>query len=123
MSYELTMTQEDDYLHVEAVGTRTFESVVAITLEIAQVCIRENTTHVLVDVRGLEGRLGTLEAFEIPTDVFAEVKDRSMIYKCAVVDLEEFEESYRFFEDVAVNRAYNLRIFSQTRDAVTWLAE
>ncbi len=44
-----------------------------------------------------------------------------MITHNAIVDLKEFEHSYIFFENVAVNRGFTLRIFSDTEKAVEWL--
>ena len=40
---------------------------------------------------------------------------------CAIIDLKEFDYSYRFFENVARNRGYELRIFSDTDEAIAWL--
>jgi hypothetical protein len=69
----------------------------------------------------MQGRLEILDAFEIVDQYFSEMRDRSVITQAALVDLTEFEHNYRFFEDVAVNRNFNLRIFSDPDKALEWL--
>ena len=49
------------------------------------------------------------------------MRDRSLITRTAIVDLKEFEDSYRFFEDVAVNRGFSVHIFSDPDEAFEWL--
>jgi hypothetical protein len=121
MSYELTTTKEGNLLHVKALGTRTFENVVSIIKDILQTCAEQGTHKVLVDVRALEGRLSIADAFEIPTSIFPQMRDRTILQKGAIVDLKEFEKGYKFFENVAVNRGFNIRIFPDIDEAIAWL--
>lgn len=121
MAYQLLMEKHADVLHVKSVGIRTIETVLAMSGDIMHACAQQGTVKVLVDVRALEGRLPTIDAYQVPNSLFSEIRDREIIQKCAIVDLKEFENSYRFFENVAVNRGYNLRIFSDVNDAIKWL--
>ena len=38
-----------------------------------------------------------------------------------IVDLKEFQSSYEFFETVARNRGFDLRILSDVDEALEWL--
>jgi len=121
MSYDLTIEKKDDVLWSTATGTRSLETVLAMSKDILAACTEKKVAKVLIDVRKLEGRLGTIEAYEIVNRHFPKIQDRSVITHCAIVDLKEFEHSYRFFEDVAVNRGFTLRIFSEPDEALEWL--
>jgi hypothetical protein len=123
MSYELTIKKREDVLWVKATGTRSLQTVLAMSEDIFTACIEQNTTKVLVDVRALEGRLETMEAYQIPDKHFPKMRDRSVITRAAIVDLEEFRNIYKFFENVAVNRGFALRVFSDLDEALEWLNE
>jgi hypothetical protein len=121
MPYDLILEKKGNVLWGTATGTRSLETVVAIAKQILAGCVKEKVTKVLIDVRALEGRLRTMEAYEIVDQFFPEIRDRSVITRSAVVDLKEFESSYRFFENLAANRSFTLRIFSDPNEAVEWL--
>jgi len=123
MSYALTIEKKDDVLWVTATGTRSMEAVLAMSKDILAACVEKRVKKVLTDVRGLEGRLSTFEAYEIPDKHYPQMQDRSVITHNAVVDLEEFEDSYRFYENVALNRGFNVRVFSDPNKAMAWLKE
>jgi hypothetical protein len=121
MAYDLRIEVEGDVLWVTATGTRSLQTVLAMSQDIFAACVEKHLKKVLIDVLGLEGRLTTMEAYEVAGKHFWKIRDRSVITHCAIVDLKEFEESYRFFENVAANRGYLLRIFSDTDEAIAWL--
>ena len=121
MPYDLIIEKKGDVLWGTATGTRSLETVVAIAKQILAGCVNEKLMKVLIDVRALEGRLRTMEAYEMVDQFFPEIRDRSVITRSAVVDLKEFESSYRFFENLAANRSFTLRIFSDPNEAVEWL--
>lgn len=121
MAYDLTIEKKDDVLWVKATGTRSIETVLAVSKDVLAACVEKRVKKVLIDVRGMEGRLSTMDAFEITDQRFPKMRDRSVITHNAIVDLKEFEDSYRFFENLAVNRGFTLRIFSAPEDAAEWL--
>ena len=108
---------------VTATGTRSLETVLAMSKDILKVCVEKRVKKVLMDVRAMEGRLSTLDAYEIPDKHFPKMRDRSVITHLAIIDLKEYEGSYRFFETVAVNRGFMVRIFSDVDKALEWLRE
>lgn len=121
MPYDLTIEKKGDFLWVTATGTRSLETVLAMSKDIFAACAKNKVSKVLIDVRPLEGRLKTMEAYEVSDQHFPKIQDRRVITRAALVDLGEFDHSYRFFENVAVNRGFILRIFSDPDKAVDWL--
>jgi hypothetical protein len=109
-------------LYVEAVGTRTRETVVAMAKEILAASQKHATPKVLVNVQKLAGRLDTLDAYEIPATQFAGLGQVGIVTQAAIVDLKEYEKSFKFFETVAINRGFNIRIFGDVDEARAWLA-
>lgn len=123
MSYDLKFEKKDNLLWVTATGDRSLQAVVEMTKDILAACADSQIKKVLLDVCSLKGRLSTLEAYEIPTKHFSVMRDRSVITHIAIVDLKQYEESNKFFENVAVNRGFMLRIFSDSAEALDWLKE
>lgn len=121
MSYHLRIEKKGDVLWVTATGARSLETVLAMARDILAACAENKVAKVLTDVRALEGRLASMESYEVVTQHFPEIRDRHVITHNAIVDLKEFAGSYRFFEDLAANRGYALRIFSNPDAAIEWL--
>ena len=84
-------------------------------------CVENKVTLALLDVRLLEGLLKTTEAYDLPDKYFPKMSAFSVITRFVIVDRKESRENDRFFENVAVNRGFNLRIFSDSDKAVEWL--
>ena len=122
MSCEMDMDKEHDFLHVRVRGVRTGETVSAMARDILDACVENRCTKVLVDVRALKGWLSTIEAYDVPSTDFPDLRGRGL-QKAAIVDRERPGETYRFFETVARNRGFNVRIFEDTDRAVEWLRE
>ena len=123
MSYELNIRKKPDFLHVRVTGVRTRAAVVAMAKDILGACVQHQPPKVLVDVRELKGRGGTLDAYEVPSVEFPKLKRPGLLKKAVIVDVEEFKDSFRFFETVARNRGFNLRIFGDMHRAIEWLRE
>jgi len=121
MAYDLEIEAKDGILLVKATGTRSYQTILSISQDVLKACLEKKLKKVLIDVLDLEGRLGTLEAFEITDKYFPKIRNRSVITHCALVDLKEFEPKYKFFENLAVNRGFLLRIFSDRDQAMAWL--
>lgn len=121
MAYELTTERQDDYLHATASGTRSFEAVLAIVRDILSACVKEKVSMLLVDLRGLKGHFETLDAYTIPDQYFPKYQYRNVVTRCAIIDRKEYENRVKFFENVAVNRGFFLRFFTDPESAVEWL--
>lgn len=123
MSYSLAVEKKGDILWVTATGTRSREGVLAMTKEILMALTANQVTKVLIDVRALAGRLGTLDSYDVVDKHFPAWRDRRVITCCSIVDLKEYESGYKFFENLAANRGFALRIFSDTGKAFAWLQQ
>lgn len=121
MSYNLTIEKKGDVLWVTATGMRSLETVISMSKDIMAACAEQKVRRVLIDVRELKERMKMGEIYEISDKYFPKIRDRSVITHSAIVDLKEFEHEYKFFETVAMNRGFNLRLFSDPDEAVEWL--
>src|SRR4030042_3858297 len=122
VSFKLTMEKQEDILHIKAEGERTFKTLMKITEQIMEACRQNNTCRVVVDVRAMGGKLNTWETFKLVTSCFSRVRNWHVLRKAAIVDREDARTRYRFFETVADNRGYNIRVFEDTAEALKWLA-
>jgi hypothetical protein len=120
MTYQLTVRQQAGYLHAIVTGANTRENVTRYMAEVIRECTLRQTFRVLVEER-LEGpRLGTLEVFEM----VAEGSSRFLrtLKAMAYVDVNAPSgEMMRFAENVAVNRAFPVKVFATVEAAEKWL--
>ena len=120
--FKLTMEKQQYVMHIKAEGQRSYKTLVKMSEQIMEAC-RQNDTHLaLVDVRAMGGKLTIWESFRLVTSCFARLRDRRVLKQAAIVDREDARPRYKFLEIVAYNRGYNLRIFEDTAEALSWLA-
>jgi len=119
MSYELKIDIKEDVLWVTAIGTRSLKTVLAMSNNILAACRKHKITRVLVDVRELEGKLPRMETYDLPDKHFPKMQFRGVVTTIAVVNREEFNTG--FFENVAVNRGFNIHTFSDPEEALKWV--
>ena len=124
MSYDLTIDRRGDVLCATATGTRSIETVLAITEEVRAACLEHGVKKVLTDVRGLQGQLSASDTFQLPDQHFRKMRSGTpAITRGAVVDTELSRDRHGFFENVCVNRGFNVRVFSDPVEAMTWLED
>ena len=119
-NYSLSMKVKSNHLSVYARGIRTRATVYAITMEVFEKARAEEQSRVLIDVKNLEGALGVLDSFFLVTEVFQKIRGKA-IRQAAIVDEHQSYLRGRFLETVAVNRGFNLKIFSNHEDAEAWI--
>jgi hypothetical protein len=88
-----------------------------IARDIAREAGRETCNRVLIDVRGVADRLGSLGALAMASGEPGRVAG----FRVAVVDAVENDPYYALHEMAARARGYVLRCFSSAADAVRWL--
>lgn len=123
MPYETTTEVLEDYVRAEISGDRIpgreVDDAIQSGREMSAVC-RDNSATKLLVIFKMTGRLGPTESYEIysnPGD-FGWSRD----VKVAVVDENpESQKDSAFSETVAVNRAYDMRVFSNEIEAKDWL--
>jgi hypothetical protein len=119
--FGLIIELKDDHLAARASGERTRNSVSTMTLQIFEAAVANQYSKVLVDVRGLKGRLSTLDSYLVVTEVFQKLRGRGLL-RAAVLDSKDPGLRVRFIETVALNRGFNFRVFSSRKEALAWLA-
>ena len=120
MSYELTIEPKPGYLHVIVTGENTRENVVRYMEEVLRECTLRQCFRVLIEER-LEGpRLGTLDVFEMVST--GSTRYLRTLKAMAYVDVNaRDQEMMQFAENVAVNRAFPVRVFPTVVAAERWL--
>ena len=120
MSYELTIEPKPGYLHVIVTGENTRENVVRYMEEVLRECTLRQCFRVLIEER-LEGpRLGTLDVFEMVST--GSTRYLRTLKAMAYVDVQAHnQEMMQFAENVAVNRAFPVRVFPTVLSAERWL--
>ena len=75
----------------------------------------------LVDDREMVPDLSTLELYQLP-DVLERMgfgrRDRAAVLYC---ETSPRAEDFRFFEDTALNRGFDIRLFTEMDKALDWL--
>jgi hypothetical protein len=120
MSIALNTRKESDYLYVEATGTRTPESVLAVASACAVACKEHGCDRLLLDTRRMTGALTTVDTYEVAGKRLP-LLGRGLSLRVAILVARENKARIQLFEDVAVNMGINLRIFSNVNAALRWL--
>jgi hypothetical protein len=118
MSYTLTISQEDDYLHAIVTGANTKENVMSYLQTLQRECLVRNCFRVLIEER-LEGpRLRTMDVYQIASEGG---RPRMTVREIAYVDMNAEGDLMKFAETVAANRGLPVRVFQSVDEARTWL--
>ena len=119
MTYKLTITQKPTYLHIVVTGQNSKKTILQYFDEIHRECTARGCFRILIEER-LEGpRLGVIDVFQIVSDESS--KDRGFFKAIAYIDINAESDLMEFAEDVAVNRALPVVVFSTVADAEKWL--
>ena len=118
--YKLAIETKGNYVSVRADGARNRATVTAMTMEIFDAALTNHMSKVLVDVRGLKGRLGIMDSYVIVTETFQKLRGKGL-QKAAIVDERVPWLRDWFLETVARNRQFNFRVFTSTEKALEWL--
>jgi hypothetical protein len=120
VSYELTVEAKPGYLHIIVSGDNTRENVTGYMEEVVRECTVRQCFRVLVEER-LEGpRLGTLDLFEMVAS--GSTRFLRTLKAMAYVDVNaRNQEMMQFAENVAVNRAFPVKVFPTVVAAERWL--
>jgi len=120
VGYQLTIEAKPGYLHIIVTGDNTRENVMGYMEEVVRECTLRQCFRVLLEER-LEGpRLGTLDVFEMVSA--GSTRFLRTLKAMAYVDINaRNQEMMQFAENVAVNRAFPVRVFPTVVAAERWL--
>lgn len=117
--YELTVEVRPDYLHASVTGDRTADNALRFLKDAYAACVENGKSKLLLEMRLTGSRLGTLGIYRVISDRSA---DGARLRRIAYVeDPLDYVEEARFAETVAVNRAVNVRLFTDVSEAARWL--
>lgn len=114
--YKISSSPNDDFLEIILTGDITKNAVEKLAIETAAIVIEDGSKNVLVDVRGLKGRLGVFETYSIVRNPYEKPK-----VNCAVVDLPENLDFIKFLETTSINAGLLLKTFIDIDAAKAWL--
>lgn len=123
MAYDYKIEDRQQYIWVEISGVRTpgkeLEDIAPIWAEAIRTC-REKKTNKLLAILKLRGKMSIIASYNVVK--FADRIGWSRDLRVALVDLgEEPDRNNLFTETVAVNRGYQLKVFRDDQDGLTWL--
>jgi hypothetical protein len=117
MGYRIHYAVREGMLQAAVSGKAGGLQVERIAQDISAEAGRETVNRVLIDVRGLSDRLGSLGALAMVRCEPARING----YRVAVVDAAENDAYYALHEMAARARGYMLRCFSSVAEAANWL--
>lgn len=120
MSYHMSIEAKPGYLHFIVSGDNTRENVVRYMEEVVRECTLRQCFRALIEERLQGPRLGTLDVFEMVSA--GSNRFLRTLRAMAYVDINaRSQEMMQFAENVAVNRAFPVRVFPTVTAAERWL--
>jgi len=117
MGCRINYAVRDGMLRAEISGRSSGHDAAWIARNIVEQADQQTVNRVLIDVRRLHDRLGTLGTLAMAAGNPGEVSG----YRVAVVDVLEYDRYYAWHEAAARLRGYMLRCFTSAAEAVSWL--
>ena len=114
MGYRIDYAVRDGMLKAVVSGKSSLDHAASIARDIAEQASREAVKHLLIDVRSLFGRVGTL-------NTLLEPRGGMQGYRVAVLDVSDNDPYYVFSENAARLRGRELRYFYDAAAALRWL--
>ncbi len=114
MGYRIDYAQQEGTLRAVVSGRSSLAQAKRIARDIAEYAATQAARQVLIDVRRLIGRVGTLGVLVLPATGVPECS-------VGVLDVRENDPHYVFSEDAARKRGAQLRLFYDPADAARWL--
>ncbi len=121
MEFQLELVEKNDFVVAVLGGVRTPDTLMAAAAKTTAYCREHGYSHLLIDLRNMHGGLDTVETFEVAGHAIPTQTDARGLVCSAILDLTENIERIRFFETVAVNRGFNVKVFDDEDQAVQWL--
>ena len=125
MPYEIQIQVHESYLRAEISGARTPGQEVHDAMHTGRQisdAVRHSGVSKVLAIFKMTGRLPAVESYEIYSNPQEFGWSREV--KVALVDMNpESKDDSLFSETVAVNRAYDMSVFDNERDALEWLLD
>ena len=120
MTFNVSYDQANKWLICSFTGTLDSKSAQVFAEAVADTASKHDCKCLLNDLRQAELDMSTVEIYHIPGMLDTTGIDLS--WKRAIVAAGDLKD-YRFFETVARNRGYRVRVFTDQDQAMYWLRE
>ncbi len=120
MPCESKVDHKRELVHSTLSGKAEIDVLKQFTTDAARLADRHGYTRLLFDIRRLKTRPTTVQIFDLATA--AEKRGLTRQHRRATVYAgEEQGRDLRFFQDVSVNRGYDVASFTDIGPAIEWL--
>jgi hypothetical protein len=119
MSYQLTIIENAGYLHFTVTGENTRENVARYMEQVMQECRARDCRRVLIEERLQGPRLAMIDVFSLAAT--GSMRHAGALMSMAYVDVHASGDNMHFAENVAVSRAFPVRVFATVAAARQWL--
>lgn len=116
MAWRIETDPQPGYLVIRILGNADARVARDVMAGVFREVAAHNSSKLLVDIRGIDGRPGILETFNL---VSSHPSMQSV--RAAFVDRPENSSWFEFYETVSVNRGYYNKVFTDMEKAVEWL--
>jgi len=125
MPYTLNY-EEAGFIRLFYEGDANLKEMKAVIAQGVALAEEKDCVRVLSDFRAMKLNLSMMDLFSIPRNQISQSKELNIPFykfrRAVVVPKEDFE-NYKFFENVAVNRSHQVKIFTDPEDAISWLLQ
>ena len=123
MSYQVSYEQAG-YIKLVYEGDADLRDIREVINRGVSLAMKQNCFRVLSDFRSTYLHLSAMDIFSIPVKQIMQAHEMEVQYfkfkRTMVVPVADFEK-YKFFENVAVNRSHNIKVFTGFDEALMWL--
>jgi len=125
MPYTLNY-EEAGFIRLFYEGDANLKEMKAVIAQGVALAEEKDCVRVLSDFRAMKLNLSMMDLFSIPRNQISQSKELNIPFykfrRAVVVPKADFE-NYKFFENVAVNRSHQVKIFTDPEDAISWLLQ
>jgi hypothetical protein len=118
MSRSMEIQDKDDFVLIVYSGEFDMRSAHETIDHILQACSEKHCSAALLDCRNMTGKISTFDRYD--SAMYGQVI-KGTVSRMAIVGPPNLVLSDNFFENVALNRGLNLRVFIDMDKAVGWL--
>jgi hypothetical protein len=121
MDWEITFCRDEGVVHITVHGTMNLQNITAMSSDALTGAASRGMSKFLLNAKSMVPEISALGICQLPLILHSHGLDRTnrvaIVYSPAARGGRDFE----FFETVAVNRAFSVRVFPESKQAEEWL--
>jgi hypothetical protein len=127
MPFTFKIEPPPEYLSMVYEGTYKPSLADQFTDQVLEVCLKHQPTKLLIDLRQVQGGMNTMDRFVVATFaatkyIGARITGKIPGCRYAIVGNPPLVDSHKFEETVAVNRGIAVKVTTEMKEAIHWLA-